>query len=80
MEQVRGEDGWSKETQEDETAHCCVTDVLVHCVEKERVHVMSGSILAVTSRINEEYSDAEISIQSYPKQTAVSITVQEGAS
>lgn len=40
MEQVRGEDGWSEETQEDETAHRCVTDVLVHCVEKKR-----GSIL-----------------------------------
>lgn len=55
MEQVRGEDGWSEETQEDETAHCCVTDVLVHCVgkKKKKVNVMSGSILAVEGRINE---------------------------
>lgn len=32
MEQVGGEDGWSEETQEDETAHSCVPDILVHYV------------------------------------------------
>lgn len=41
MEQVWGEDCWSEKTQEDETAHCCVTDILVHCVEKKTVHVTS---------------------------------------
>ena len=30
MEQVWGEDGRSKETQEDEAAHCCVSDILVN--------------------------------------------------
>lgn len=71
MEQVRGEDGWSEETQEDETAHRCVTDVLVHCVEKKGVHiiVISGSILAGISRIHEGYSEVEIQIQCCPKQT-----------
>lgn len=29
MEQVGREDGWSEETQEDETTYCCVSDVLV---------------------------------------------------
>lgn len=56
MEQVGGEDGWSEETQEDETAHCCVTDVLVHCVEKKEQSPRYGSIPAVRSRTHEEYS------------------------
>jgi len=30
VEQVGGEDGWSEETQEDETAHCRVSDILVN--------------------------------------------------
>lgn len=34
MEQVWGEDGWSEETQENETAHCRVSDVLVHYTNK----------------------------------------------
>lgn len=43
MEQVRGEDGWREEAQEDETAHRCVTDVLVHCVEEKKgVHIIPG--------------------------------------
>lgn len=69
MEQVWGEDGWSEETQEDETAHRCVTDILVHYVEKKKgVHIIiiSGSILAGISRIHEGHSEVEI--QSCPKQ------------
>lgn len=30
VKQIGGEDGWSKETQENKTAHCCEADVRIH--------------------------------------------------
>lgn len=33
VKQIGGEDGWSKETQENKTAHCCKADVRIHCVD-----------------------------------------------
>lgn len=35
MEQIGGEDGWSEEAQENETAHCRVSDILIHYTKKQ---------------------------------------------
>lgn len=46
MEQIGGEDGWSEETQENKTAHCCEADVRIHYtnINKQRLKYLSSEL------------------------------------